>query len=121
MPEIKVEDLGELGAYFRDRGMWTVTYNSEHVRRIKRWVVRILRARPEDEAGETLLPHVWTGARMVALIYGYVPTLQTQMKALIELREETAGDSWKYKPKLQAKERESLAWALEQAEERFYP
>jgi hypothetical protein len=78
----------ELGAMRRgvpsDADGW-VQFNEEHVVRLVRHTRRMLRARPEDDFFEAVLGHLWDGTRIVAMAWGYVPTLGTQAVALLEM------------------------------------
>jgi len=64
-----------------------VSYNEEHVVRIKRHVIRMLRARPEDDPTDLALlaGHIWDAARVVANAWGYIPSVGSQAMALREL------------------------------------
>ncbi len=93
MPTIDSRTLGAIAPYVRSTVDGYTTYNAEHVVRLKRHVIRMLRARPEDDFDATVLGHLWDGARIVALAWGYVPTLTTQMVALRELQAERRAEA----------------------------
>ena len=59
----------------------------------------MLRARPEDCFEDTVLRHIWDGTRIVALAWGYTPSLATQMIAFKELQAERRATSSIWPPR----------------------
>ncbi len=101
MPSIQREELGPLGPLVSTDSKGRVAYNAEQVVRLKRHVVRMMRGRPEDNRPErftaAILRHLWDASRVVALAWGYTPSLATQYVALVELAEErraAGSDNW---------------------------
>ncbi len=106
--------LGSMAPYLRCSVDGYATYNSEHVVRLKRHVRRMLRARPEDDFEETVLGHLWDGARILALAWGYVPSMTSQLVAYRQLQAERSSSTGPWPPKrFQGGWSQCLATALE--------
>ena len=78
-------EMGPIAQHVPCNGDGWVQFNEEQVVRLVRHTSRMLRARPEDDFFKAVLGHLWDGTRIVAMAWGYVPTLGTQAVALLEM------------------------------------
>jgi hypothetical protein len=83
MPRISRDELEPYAHLVNTDANGEATYNAEHVVRIRRHAIRMLRARLEDGHAE-LGRHIWDGARIVALAWGYCPSDATMVVAFKE-------------------------------------
>lgn len=84
MPSITIAELEPYEHLVNTDCNGESTWNAEHVARIRRHAIRMLRARPEDGISD-VGRHIWDGARLVALAWGYCPSDATMVVALKEV------------------------------------